>query len=219
MTLGDLIRRYRQEQQLSQRQFALRCQLSNGTISFLERGHSPRTQQPITPTLPVLQKLAAGMGLSLEELFRQVEDLPLELGAGLVENLLPLPQTSSIPLLGSIACGEPILAEENILEQVPVPESLKGADFALRCRGDSMSGARIFDGDLVYIRQQPQVDNGQIAAVLIDNEATLKRVYTYPDKLVLSPENPAYAPLVYSGPELENIRILGLAIAFLSSVK
>jgi len=219
MTLGALIQSYRQENRLSQRQFALRCGLSNGTISFLERGLNPQTRQPITPTLPVLQKLAAGMELSLGELFRLVDDLPVELAAGGVTNIIPLPKTYTVPLLGIIACGDPILAEQNIIDQVPVPESVKGADFALQCKGDSMIGARIYDGDIVYIRQQPTVDNGQIAAVLIDNEATLKRVYAYPDKLVLSPENPAYPPFVYSGEELENIRIIGLAVAFLSKVR
>lgn len=134
-------------------------------------------------------------------------------------NIIPLPKTYTVPLLGLIACGDPILAEQNIIDQVPVPENVKGADFALQCKGDSMIGARIYDGDIVYIRQQPTVDNGQIAAILIDDEATLKRVYCYPGKLVLNPENPAYPPLVYSGPELENIRILGLAVAFLSRVK
>ena len=134
-------------------------------------------------------------------------------------NLIPLPKTYTVPLLGEIACGDPILAEQNIADQIPVPEHIKGADFALTCKGDSMINARIHDGDIVYIRQQPEVENGEIAAVLIENEATLKRVYKYPDKLVLNPENPVYPPMVYSGTELESIRILGKAIAFLSPVK
>lgn len=136
-----------------------------------------------------------------------------------IPNLIPLPKTYNVPLLGEIACGDPILAEQNIADQIPVPEHIKGADFALTCKGDSMINARIFDGDIVYIHQQPEVENGQIAAVLIENEATLKRVYKYPDKLVLNPENPAYPPMVYAGAELESIRILGKAIAFLSPVK
>ena len=95
------------------------------------------------------------------------------------------------------------------------------ADFCLRAKGDSMTGARIYDGDIVFIRRQPTVENGEIAAVIIDNEATLKRVYFYKDKdkLVLSPENPAFEPLVYIGSELEEIRILGKAVAFQSIVR
>ena len=94
-----------------------------------------------------------------------------------------------------------------------------GAGFTLTCKGDSMINARIFDGDIVYIRQQPEVENGQIAAVLIGSEATLKRVYKHADKLVLNPENPAYEPLVLSGAELEDVKIIGKAVAFISAVR
>ena len=97
-------------------------------------------------------------------------------------DILPLPPTKKLPLLGTIACGEPILAEENIEEYIDVDEEVK-ADFVLRCKGQSMIEARIFDGDLVYIHQQADVENGEIAAVLIDNEATLKKVYKYVMKL------------------------------------
>ena len=99
-----------------------------------------------------------------------------------------------------------------------MPEYIQ-ADFALRCKGDSMIGARILDGDIVYIRQQPDVDDGEIAAVLIDNEATLKRVYKMPGRLQLRAENPAFLPINLEGDELETVRILGKAVAFKSSVK
>ena len=94
-------------------------------------------------------------------------------------------------------------------------------DFALKAHGDSMTGARIYDGDLVFIRRQSIVDNGRIAAVVIDNEATLKRVYYYPQtqKLVLNAENPSYEPLVYMGAELDAINILGEAVFFQSRVR
>lgn len=94
-------------------------------------------------------------------------------------------------------------------------------DFCLRAVGDSMIGARIYDGDIVFVRKQSSVDNGEIAAVLIDDEATLKRVYYYPDKnkLVLSPENPKYEPFVYIGEELSEVRILGKAVAFQSVIR
>lgn len=133
-------------------------------------------------------------------------------------DILPLPKTKRIPLLGTIACGEPILAEENLEGYVEAADEVE-ANFALRCRGDSMINARILDGDLVYIREQPDVENGEIAAVLIGDEATLKRVYKYPGQVVLQPENPQYPPLVYSGEQLQDFRILGKAVAFLSRVK
>ena len=130
-------------------------------------------------------------------------------------NIIPMPRTSTIPLIGMIACGDPITAEENIESEVEVPEHIH-ADFALRCKGDSMINARIHDGDIVYIRQQPVVNNGEIAAVLIGNEATLKRVYLSPGTVILQPANPNYQPMVYTGERLEEIRILGKAVGFTS---
>lgn len=133
-------------------------------------------------------------------------------------NILPFPDMKSVPLIGTIACGEPILAAENIECEVDMPEHVK-ADFALRCKGDSMINARIYDGDIVYIRQQPTVDDGQIAAVLVDDEATLKRVHFYPDHVVLEPENPQYRPLSFWESDMEHVRILGKAVAFTSNVR
>jgi len=92
-------------------------------------------------------------------------------------------------------------------------------DFALTCIGDSMIGARIMDGDLVYIHQQPEVENGDIAAVLIDDEATLKRVYYYPGRIILQAENPNFPPMVFQGSELDGVRIIGKAVFFRSAVK
>ena len=131
------------------------------------------------------------------------------------DNIMPMPKTYKIPLLGTIACGEPILAAENIEDEVEIPEHIH-ADFALRCKGDSMINARIHNGDIVYIRQQPAVNNGEIAAVLIGDEATLKRVYVHSDHVVLQPENPSFDPLVYFGEAMEQIRILGKAVGFTS---
>ena len=133
------------------------------------------------------------------------------------ENIIPLPKMNKVPLLGTIACGEPILATENIECDVDIPEDIR-ADFALRCKGDSMVDARILDGDIVYIRQQPTVDNGEIAAVLIDDEATLKRVYLSQNMVQLVACNPKYQPMVFTGEQLESIRILGKAVGFTSTI-
>lgn len=132
-------------------------------------------------------------------------------------NIIPMPSTYKVPLVGTIACGNPILAVEEADETVEVPDFIH-ADFALRCKGDSMINARIFDGDVVYIRKQPQVENGQIAAVLVDDEATLKKVTLYPDKLVLEPANPMYDPLVFRGEEMNQVEILGKAVGFTSMI-
>lgn len=127
----------------------------------------------------------------------------------------PLPKTVKRPLVGSIACGEPITAEQNIEDYVDVPETMR-CDFCLRCKGDSMVEAGIHDGDVVYIHIQPKVENGQIAAVRIDGEATLKRVFWDDDNRVLQlvPANSAYMPKVYSGPALDSVHIEGLAVGF-----
>lgn len=123
-----------------------------------------------------------------------------------------------IPLIGAVACGTPILAHENIEREVSCPDDID-ADFCLRCRGDSMTGARIMDGDIVFIHAQDDVDDGQIAVVAIptaegEAEATLKRVYHNPDgSVTLMAENPLYRPLV-----LRDARIEGRAVAFLSKV-
>ena len=163
--------------------------------------------------------------LNVNEAWLMGYDVPMERTSNTSENLTekypqlqPLPKMRKIPLLGAVACGKPIYREED--EWISLPNDIN-ADFCLRCVGDSMINARINDGDIVFIKACPEVDNGQIAAVSIDNEVTLKRVYYYPEKnkLVLNPENPAYEPFVYTNEELNDIRILGKAVVFLSKVK
>ena len=158
----------------------------------------------------------------VEKLAEALETTPSEL-MGWEESALPtgvMPiSTKKLPILGEIACGNPIFANEEHESFVSADGGLK-ADFCLVAHGDSMIGARIYDGDIIFIRSQVSVNNGEIAAVIINDEATLKRVYYYPDeeKLILSPENPRYAPLVYIGEELSDIKIIGKAVAFQSTI-
>lgn len=135
------------------------------------------------------------------------------------ENLSPL-RLRRYPVLGEIACGRPILAVEDP-DAGYVTAADTTADFCLTAKGDSMIGARIFDGDEVFIQQTDVVENGEIAAVVVEGEATLKRVYYYPEeqKLVLEAENPDYEPLVFIGPDLETVHILGRAVAFQSKLR
>lgn len=137
-------------------------------------------------------------------------------------NFLPRPKTRKVPRLGAIACGTPILASENLDGYDDVADYIQ-CDFTLLCKGDSMINARIFNGDIVCIRQQPEVENGEIAAVLIDGEfdgeATLKRVRMFDDHIILEPENPQYRPLSFWGDEMEKVHILGKATHFISAVK
>ena len=124
-----------------------------------------------------------------------------------------------IPLLGVIACGIPILANENIEDYIDIPLFVN-ADFALRCKGDSMIGARIMDGDIVCIRTQADVDDGQIAAVYIDGEATLKRVrHLQGGGVLLLADNPNYHPILLGGTnEDEDAHVIGKATYFISKV-
>lgn len=168
-----------------------------------------------------------GLALNVSETWLMGYDVPMnrdsqEQGMSsdrlTIDNVFSMPAMRKVPLLGAIACGEPILAVENVEEYIDIPKHIAG-DFALICKGDSMINARIFDGDIVYIRSQRSVDNGEIAAVLIDGEATLKRVRLYEDRISLEPENPMYRPIIISGEEMNNVQILGKAIAFTSAIR
>ena len=167
--------------------------------------------------LPRLEKIADALCVSAAYLMGW-EDSPDTIPAA--ENIIPMPKMHKIPLIGTIACGTPILAVENIEDEVDIPEEIH-ADFALRCKGDSMIDADIHSGDIVYIRQQDEVDPGQIAAVLVEDEATLKRFY-YDESagvVTLVPANSAMPPQIYQGETLNHIKILGLAVGLTRSLK
>ena len=159
-----------------------------------------------------IERLAELLGTTPSELMGWGENLYS------YDNIIPI-KKKILPIVGTIACGTPIYADEEY-GSFAIANNDLDATFCLRAKGDSMTGARIFDGDLVFIRAQDAVDNGEIAAVIINDEATLKRVYYYPNesKLVLSPENPKYPPLVYIKEELNSIKIIGKAVAFQSVV-
>lgn len=179
-----------------------------------------------------LEQLAAALGTSKQTIHRYengiISNIPRAKVEELAEALGTTPaelmgwesfrgSAKRVPMLGSIACGAPIFAAEERGEYLTAASGVD-ADFCLLASGDSMTGARIYDGDVVFIKAQDTVSDGEIAAVIIGDEATLKRVYYYPEdeKLVLSPENPSYAPMVYVGRELEAVKILGKAVAFQS---
>lgn len=136
-----------------------------------------------------------------------------------IEDILQI-QTQKIPLIGDIACGVPNLAEENFESYVELGADVR-ADFALRCHGDSMVNARILDGDIVFIKKQDYIGNGEIAAVLVEEEATLKRVYITETTITLLAENAAYPPTIIDRRDDSDMifKILGKAVAFQSDVK
>ncbi len=169
------------------------------------------------PRMDKVEMLANYFGILKSDLIEEKDSKERVAEIPTATNIIPMPEAKSIPLVGKIACGTPITATENLEGYIKIPAQLE-ADFALVCRGDSMVGARIMDSDFVAIRQQPDVDDGEIAAVLIEDEATLKRVYKMPGRLVLRAENPRYAPIDLSGAELDDVRILGKVVYFISEV-
>lgn len=209
--LGANIKKFRERDNFTQILFAeeiskkLGKKINPMMVSHWENGL-------YSPNMITLKAICDIFNVSLNEMYGEYE-------AFSIEGVLPI-KTKKFRLLGDIACGDPIQANEEVELYIDANAEIK-ADFVLHAKGDSMINARIFDGDYVFIRQQDMVENGEIAAVLIDNAVTLKRVFFYPEqeKIILQAENPNYAPLSYSRNEIDEIRILGKAIAFQSIVR
>ena len=203
MNFPTIFKQLRKEKKLTQEQIADRLGVSKSTVSMYENGGR-------VPPYEMMERIGRLFDVDMNRLVGQPSS------AALPQNLRPV-QTRRFPMLGEIACGEPIVANAEYEVYVDASTDVK-ADFCLTAKGDSMIGARIQDGDVVFIRAQEMVENGKIAAVIIDNEATLKRWYYFPEKqkLVLTPENPAYEPLVYVGDELADIKCIGLAVSVMS---
>lgn len=206
MSIGKRIAARRKEMKLTQPELGALCGTTKQTIFKYEN--------EIVTNIPLdrLEKIALALDVSPAYL------MGWESGENLPDNIQPMPEMREVPRVGEIACGTPILAEENLDGYDKVPAYAQ-CDFTLVCKGDSMINARIFDGDIVCIRQQPEVENGEIAAVLIDDEATLKRVKRFEDHIVLEPENPLYRPIVFWGEEMESVHIMGKATHFISTVR
>ncbi len=210
MHLSKNIRYLRKAHNLSQDDLAEKMGYkSYTTIQKWESGVSE-------PPIGKLRKLADIFHISMNELTN------VDLSEGKreeIKNIFPI-QKKRFPLIGTIACGEPILADEHFEGYVEAGTDIS-ADFCIRAKGDSMKNIRIEDGDIVFIREQPDVENGEVAAVLIGEEATLKRVNKNKHGfLFLMPENPNYEPIIVdlSDPCVE-IRIIGKAVAFQSDIK
>lgn len=163
-----------------------------------------------------------GLALGVSEVWLMGYDVPMERNTAPQPSEEQRPASITVPRLGAIACGAPIFAEENIEAYETIPAWTR-ADFTLVCRGDSMTGARIYDGDIVCIRSQQVAENGQIAAVLIDEmegraNATLKRIRFLQGGIALWPENPNYEPMIFMGEDANRVRIIGVATHFISEV-
>lgn len=215
-TFAERLKSLRREKSWSQQRLADELELSKSSVNMYERGERE-------PGFETMEAIADLFNVDMNYLYGRTDikiadPIVLDHSAApaprpIPKGFEPMPKMKKIPLVGSIACGTPILAEQNIDGHVDAPEDIR-CDFALRCKGDSMIGAGIHDGDAVYIHIQPEVENGEIAAVRIGEEATLKRVYYDGTTLTLMPYNNAYAPMVYTGPQLEDVHIEGKAVGY-----
>lgn len=206
MSMGDNIKQLRVSHNLTQEELAKIVGVSGKAVSFWELGtHAPR--------MGTIQKMADYFGVSKSYIIEGSGGFNITQ----YDNIFPL-ETKKIPLLGNIAAGEPIMTEENFESYVELGADIN-VDFALRVKGDSMIEADIKDGDVVFIKQQPQVYEGDVAAVAIDGEVTLKRFRQEGDTVYLLPANQNYLPIIVTANDKKDIRIIGKAIAFQRDIK
>lgn len=231
LQIGKRIKTRREELNLTQEDLGKALNMNKSTIQRYESGKVEKIK------LPVLQAMAALLHVNPEWLILKTDeatepftephsqtDTPAPAPADFSElyekypNIKPIKKVK-IPMLGKIACGEPVFADEEHETYIETDGHIT-ADFCLTCSGDSME-PKILNGDIVFIRKQDIVDDGQIAAVIIEDEATLKRVYyDRPNNILrLIAENPKYSPMVYTGPDLDYIRIVGRAVSLYRVVK
>lgn len=179
-------------------------------IGMSKQAISAYTTGVRVPKRPVINALAEALGVNPLWLMGYDVGKYTNIVSPVPPGFQPLPKRDRIPRVGQIACGTPILAEENVEAYDEVPSDWH-ADFTLLCKGDSME-PKIKDGDVVAIHCQPMVENGEIAAVLIDSEATLKRVFLFDDHIELRAENPAFATIIRIGEAMNTVTIEGKAV-------
>ena len=212
--LGKRLEFRRKQLELTLDDIAAEIGVAKSTVQRYEKGTIEKIK------LPVIEAIARVLDVSPAWLCCKTDDMQPDNTVLLPSNIVRLPAVRpTVPVVGQIACGTPILAEENIDGYVELPAHVR-ADFALTCKGDSMINAGIRDGDVVYIRQQQEVENGQIAAVMVDGgEATLKRFYREGNTVTLIAENSAVPPMVFTGPDLNRLCIVGLAVAYIHMIE
>lgn len=221
-SLGDFIKDYRARYKLSMDDFAEKSGLSKAYISMLEKNLNPATNKKIAPSIETYTAVAKATNSSLDEIFRIIDSEQLvrlsnkEPDLHNIPGVIPLHKATRIPILGTIACGDPIWADENYQGYFVVDSSIK-ADFCLYAHGDSMIDEGITDGDIVFLKKTSAVDNGTIAAVLIEDEATLKKVYKTEKGVVLQPCNSKLDPVVIPKEEAQNVLILGEMVGYYHS--
>ncbi|MZT11253.1 MULTISPECIES: LexA family transcriptional regulator [Catenibacterium] len=203
------IKRRRQQLKMTQTDLALKMGYADKSmIAKIEKGNVDLPQSKILAFANALETTPGElMGWDYETEATET-----------VDNIYKLDKIK-LPFLGKVACGEPIFADEDRESYIMVGTDI-GADFCLQCQGDSMINARIHDGDIVFVKKTDIVENGEIAVVIIDDEATLKRFFYYREQnlVILKPENPKYQDIILTGEQLNQVRVIGRAVAFQSDV-
>lgn len=207
MNFHERLKSLRQSKKVTQDEFAKLVGISRSAIGMYESGKR-------RPDYETLEKLADFFNVDMDYLLGK-SDTNTDIFK--LKNIVPI-ERRMVPIIGQIAAGKPILADEHIEAFLPCDTGVH-ADFGLVVHGDSMIGAEIHDGDVVFIRSQPIVDDGQIAAVRIDDDATLKRFYKNPDGCTLVSMNPQYPPMIFNSDNCDSIQIIGLAVAKYSVIK
>lgn len=203
--MSNYLSQRRRELGLTQKEVADAVGVAEATVSRWESGEIANMRRDRIAALAKVLNCSADFIMNGEE--NETTSAPTSL---VPPGFQPMPEMSSVPRVGRIACGTPILAEENIEALDSVPAKWR-ADFTLLCEGDSME-PKIKDGDLVAIRTQESVENGEVAAVRIDCEATLKRVFLFPDHIELRAENPSFPTIIRIGEAMNEVHIEGKAV-------
>lgn len=213
MYVGELIKEYRKNHNLSMQDFANISGISKAYIGVLEKIYNPKTKEPVAPTLEKMKAIAGAMGMSLDEMLKA-----LNTNQPVVVSSKPQPARGvRIPVLGRVVAGIPIEAITDIIdyEEIPAQMAKSGTYFALQVKGRSMEPT-LHEGDVVIVRQQPEVENGEIAIVLVNgNDATVKEIKESPDGLTLIGHNVAvYTPHFYTRDQIQSlpIQILGKVV-------
>lgn len=198
--MGERIRELRLAKGLTQEELGRLVGVQRSAVNKWEKGHVTNLKRD------VIEKLSSFFGVTPSYLM------------GMTDVSAETAKTRRVPVVGSVAAGAPILVLEEWQDYVELDDKVS-ADFAVRVKGDSMVDARIYDGDIVFVRRQPTVENGEIAVVLLDDEVVIKRFFRTPQGIILQSENAEYAPLYIPADEADRVRILGKAVMVQSLIR
>ena len=190
------LKKYMEEKDINNKELANILNVSESTVGkWLLKKSVPR--------MGAIEKISNYFNIEKSELIEDKNDLSNIPGIKIIKKFV------TVPLLGEIACGEPIFCNQNYDNLFQIDEDLAKPDFSLTARGDSMIDVGINDGDIVFFKNTPQVENGKIAAVIIDNTTTLKRFFKHEHEIILQPENKSYSPIIIREGDGQEVRVLG----------